>query len=189
MMKNFLIASFALLTACSTAEEQTPKYNSEAPLPKGWPTPGPYNAVAEKEYPAYRAAFTGGSGSSPSFWTLFRHIQKKNIPMTAPVEMTMNEKDGEMEMVSMAFLYQDTSVGAKGKDGEKVLVRDVPKAKVLSYTWMGPRNEETMKMAKDALEKVLAEKTLKATGFRVLGYNGPMTPRKKQTHELQALLK
>lgn len=109
--------------------------------------------------------------------------------MTAPVEMTMDEKGGEMEMVSMGFLYQDTTVGTKGRDGEKVEVRDVPKAKVLSYTWMGSRNEQSMKVAKEALEKVLAEKKLKATGFRVLGYNGPMTPRKKQTHELQALLK
>ena len=188
-MKLFFLPLLALLTACSTADEAKPTYKSEAPLPKGWPTPGPYNEVALKEYPAYRAAFTTGNRSNGNFWTLFRHIQKKEIPMTAPVEMKMDEKEGEMKMVSMGFLYQDTTVGQKGKDGESIEVRDVPKAKVLSYTWMGPRNDETVKIAKEALEKTLAEKKLKATGFRVLGYNGPMTPRKKQTHELQALLK
>ncbi|MGC6583289.1 MAG: heme-binding protein [Akkermansiaceae bacterium] len=188
-MNYLFLVSCVLLTACSAADEENPSYQSDAPLPKGWPQPGPYNEVAEKEYPAYRAAFTIGNRSNGSFWTLFRHIQKKDIPMTAPVEMTMDEKGGEMEMVSMGFLYQDTTVGTKGRDGEKVEVRDVPKAKVLSYTWMGSRNEQSMKVAKEALEKVLAEKKLKATGFRVLGYNGPMTPRKKQTHELQALLK
>lgn len=187
---KFLIPLFALLAACSSpAEDQTPSYKSDAELPKGWPQPGPYNEVSEKTYPAYRAAFTGGEGSSPSFWTLFTHIKKKDIPMTAPVEMTMDEKDGKMKMTQMAFLYQDTTVGEKGKDGEKVEVRDIPVAKVLSYTWMGPRNDKTVKIAQDALKKVLTEKKLTATGFRVLGYNGPMTPRKKQTHELQALLK
>lgn len=109
--------------------------------------------------------------------------------MTAPVEMTMDENGDKMKMVSMGFLYQDTTVGTKGKDGEKVDVRDVPKAKVLSYTWMGPRNDKTVATAKAALQKSLIEKNLKATGFRVLGYNGPMTSRKQQTHELQALLK
>lgn len=109
--------------------------------------------------------------------------------MTAPVEMKMNEKDGKMKMVSMAFLYQDTTVGEKGKDGEKVDVRDLPKSKVLSYTWMGPRNDKTVATAKAALQKSLVEKNLKTTGFRILGYNGPMTSRKKQTHDLQALLK
>lgn len=186
---KLLIPFLALLTACSTAEEQNPTYRSDAPLPEGWPNPGPYNEVALKEYPAYRAAFTTGDRSSGSFWTLFRHIKKEEIPMTAPVEMKMDEKNGDMEMVSMGFLYQDITVGEKGMDGDKVEVRDVPKAKVLSYTWMGPRNDKTMKAAQVALNKVLTEKKLKAIGFRVLGYNGPMTPRKKQTHELQALLK
>lgn len=184
------IPLIALLVSCSSpAEDKAPSYKSEASLPKDWPQPGPYNQVAEKEYPAYRAAFTGGEGSNPSFWTLFKHIKSKDIPMTAPVEMKMDEKDGKMKMVTMGFLYQDTTVGTKGKDGEKVDVRDVPKAKVLSYTWMGPRNDKTVATAKAALQKSLTEKNLQAIGFRVLGYNGPMTSRNKRTHELQALLK
>ena len=41
-----------------------PVYKEESPLPKGWPEPGPYNQVARKKYPAYRAAFT--TDSSPN---------------------------------------------------------------------------------------------------------------------------
>jgi hypothetical protein len=35
---------------------------------------------------------------------------------------------------------------------------------------------------------VLSKKQLKAKSFRLLGYNGPGTPRKQRTYELQAVL-
>jgi hypothetical protein len=137
-MKRFL--ALVLLTSpallAEEAEAKAPVYVSEAPLPKGWPNPGPYNEVAEKEYPKYRAAITKGS-SGLSFWTLFGHIKKKDIPMTAPVEMKMEEKDGKMEKVNMAFLYQNTEVGKTGADGKSIEVKDVEKSKAFSYAWMG----------------------------------------------------
>ncbi|MGJ8697957.1 MAG: heme-binding protein [Verrucomicrobiaceae bacterium] len=188
-MKALLIPALAILASCSAPADNGPAaYSSEAPLPKGWPTPGPFNEVALKEYPTYRAAFTPAKGTTMSFWRLFGHIKKKDIPMTAPVEMTM-EKDDPTEMTAMAFLYQDTTVGTPGKDGEKVEVRDVPKTKALTYAWMGARNDDAIEKAKAAIEKTLAEKKLIVTGYRVLGYNGPGTPKAKRTHELQALLK
>ena len=54
---------------------------------------------------------------------------------------------------------------------------------------MGGRNDKSLKIAKAALETALAEKNLTLKSFRLLGYNGPGTPTKKRTHELQALLK
>jgi len=189
-MKWFLLPLVTFLSACSLpAGDGPPAYTNEAALPKGWPKPGPYNEVALKEIPAYRAAFTGGKGSMGSFWTLFSHIKKNDIPMTAPVEMAMEEEDGEMEMTSMAFLYQNTEVGKTGNDGENIVIRDVPAQKVLSYTWMGKRSDENLKIAKEALEEALAEKKLTLKSYRLLGYNGPGTPSRKRTHELQALLK
>jgi len=190
-MTKFLAAFAILLASCSASAENPPSYRSEAPLPKGWPEPGPYNQVSEKTYPAYRAAFTDGKGQTGAFWRLFGHIKKNDIPMTAPVEMAMekNETSSSMSMASMAFLYQDTEVGETGADGKKIEVRDVPAQKVISYTWMGDKNDAAVKTAKDALEKALAEKQLKAKSFRLLGYNGPGTPRSKRTHELQAILK
>lgn len=182
--------AFMLLTSCAINAQNpvTPSYSSEAPLPKGWPQPGPYNQVAEKSYPKYRAAITQGGGNTMSFWRLFGHIKKKDIPMTAPVEMALEEKDDKMKRASMAFLYQNTEVGTTGADGSKIAVEDIKPQKVLSYTWMGDDNDTNMKKAKAALEASLKERKLAPKSFRLLGYNGPGTPKTKRTYELQAIL-
>lgn len=183
-------ASCGLNAEDGNQNQAAPAYVDEAPLPEGWPKPGPYNEVALKSYPEYRAAFTAEGGESRAFWTLFSHIKKRDIPMTAPVEMTMEpEARGGMKSNSMGFLYQNTGVGEPGKDGEKIEIRDVPAGRSLSYAWQGPDNEENIRKAKAALDAALAAKNLEATGFRLLGYNGPRTRRAKQTWELQAWLK
>jgi hypothetical protein len=193
--KNFY-PLLALLASCNlnadpAAEARTaPAYVDEAPLPQGWPQPGPYDRVTEKKYPAYRAAFTDGKGQTGAFWTLFTHIRKNDIPMTAPVEMAVEAgEDGDVRRNSMAFLYQHGGVGTPGKNGPGVEVRDVPAASTLSYTWQGTDSKENIAKAKTALEAALEERKMTATGFRLLGYNGPGTPRAKATWELQALLK
>ena len=190
IMKKLL--AFLLLTAAPTCfaqdtAEGKPSYQSEAPLPEGWPAPGPYDQVSEKSYPKYRAAVTTGGGGM-SFWTLFSHIKKKEIPMTAPVEMKMVNKGEKMEKVDMAFLYQSTEVGAIGSDGKKVEVKDVETSQVLSYTWMGADSKAKISVAKEALDSELEKRGLEAQSFRMLGYNGPGTPRSKHTYELQVIL-
>ena len=183
---------FALIAACHLqAEEkvaQPPAYVDEAPLPEKWPTPGPYGEVTEKEYPAYRAAFTDGKGESSAFWTLFLHIKKHDIPMTAPVEMPLEVDGGQLRQDGMAFLYQNGKVGTTGPDGTKVEVRDVPATRALSFAWQGDDGKKAVAEARAELEKALEERDLEATGFRLLGYNGPGTPREMRTWELQALL-
>lgn len=191
-MKTLLALILLLSPACSAkpavAEPAAkPAYQSEAPLPKGWPAPGPYDQVTEKSYPTYRTAITNGSGMF-TFFTLFNHIKKKDIPMTAPVEMKMEEKNDKMEKVNMGFLYQNTEVGEIGADGKKIQVKDLKKAKALSYTWMGSDSKKQIATAKAALDAALKTKGTTATSFRMLGYNGPGTPRKKRTYELQAIL-
>ncbi len=191
-MKNTLfVPIFLALSACTSLAEapKEPKaieYSSEANLPKGWPTPGPYNEVSEKTYPAYRAAFA----ENGSFWTLFRHIKKNSIPMTAPVEMdiTTTGENDTLKKSTMAFLYLDQEVGQLGADGKNVVVKDVPSMKALSYTWMGARNDAAMKKAKAALDAELTKRGITERDYRLLGYNGPSTPRAKRTHELQAML-
>jgi len=186
-----LLPLIPFFTACAQqppAPAAAPAYVSEAPLPKGWPQPGPYNQVSEKNYPAYRAAYTTGKGESGSFWTLFLHIKKHDIPMTAPVEMAMEPGAGELNRSNMAFLYQSDQVGQPGADGRKVEVRDLPAHKALNYTWQGPDSKANLATARAALEAELAKRSLTATQFRLLGYNGPGTPRAKATWELQAVL-
>jgi SOUL heme-binding protein len=183
-----LLASSGMLAAEPAAKVSTSGYVDEAPLPVGWPKPGPYDRVTEKSYPAYRAAFTNGKGETSAFWTLFTHIKKNDIPMTAPVEMTMADVEGDLKQAGMAFLYQNGDVGKKGADGAKVEVRDVPAAKVLSYTWQGDDTPKNISKAKRELQAALGARKIGGNGFRLLGYNGPGTPREKQTWELQALL-
>lgn len=164
-----------------------PKYISESPLPEGWPEPGPFNQVALKKYPAYRAAFTRGKRPNGEFMTLFRHIKRNEIPMTAPVEMKLDPESKESpDMEQMAFLYQNQSVGRTGADGEEVEVRDVPSSEALSYAWQGPRSMAGK--AREAVDAELAKLGRKAREYRLLGYNSPFVPRAKQTHELQAVL-
>lgn len=194
-VKKKFFPLFALLAACNLQAGDNPEpkaapaYVDEAPLPQDWPKPGPYDQVTEKKYPAYRAAFTNGKGETSAFWTLFAHIKKNDIPMTAPVEMGMEGEDGKLMQASMAFLYQNGKVGTAGPDGAKVEVRDVPATTTLSYTWQGNDSKENIAKAKTALEAALVEKKAESKGFRLLGYNGPGTPRAKRTWELQALLK
>ena len=189
-MHKLLIFLFLTATPVCIAQDtgiEKPSYQSEAPLPEGWPAPGPYDQVSEKTYPKYRAAVTTG-GSGMSFWTLFSHIKKKEIPMIAPVEMKMENKGEKMEKVDMAFLYQNTNVRTTGPDGKKVQVKDVETSKVLTYTWMGADSKAKISEAKEALDPELEKRGLKAQSFRMLGYNGPGTPRSKHTYELQVIL-
>lgn len=171
------------------APDAEPAYKEESPLPKGWPEPGPYNQVTRKKYPAYRAAFTPDGSPNSGFRRLFKHISKNKIPMTSPVEMKLDDSKSEtMDMEEMAFLYQSPEVGKTGDDGELVEVRDMPAVETLSYTWQGPRTKESTAKARAAIEAELAKQNLKATGYRLFGYNSPFIPRSKQTHELQALI-
>ncbi|MGJ8656516.1 MAG: heme-binding protein [Akkermansiaceae bacterium] len=180
-----------IATSATKAEEQAkeaPKYIAEAPLPKGWSPPGPYNKVIEKKFPAYRAAYTEGGMQNFAFWRLFKHIKNNDIPMTSPVEMDMKSQDGNLKMEAMGFLYQDTKVGKVGADGEKVEVRDIPSMKTLSYTWQGNNNSKNLKLAKAALDTALKQRNLISTDLRVLGYNGPSVSRDKKTWEMLAIL-
>ena len=167
-----------------------PKYQGESPLPKGWPEPGPFDQVVRKKYPAYRAAFTKEGSPNGGFMKLFRHIQRNDIPMTAPVEMKLDAAETKgMKMEQMGFLYQSPEVGKTGADGAEVEVRDIPAKDALSYAWQGVRNDATTAKARAAVDAELAKQNLSASGYRLLGYNSPFIPRSKQTHELQALIK
>lgn len=180
------------LTACGQGDDaaaEAPTYRSEASLPKGWPTPGPFNEVVKKTFPAYKVAETASSSGNFAFWRLFRHIKKNEIPMTAPVTMAMDEteKDG-FKMEAMGFVYPSTET-ASPEVGKKVEVKEIPERKALVYAWVGPRNDALVNTARAALEQKIAAEKLTATDFILLGYNGPSTPRDKRTHELQAILK
>ncbi len=157
----------------------------EAGLPKGFPWPVPAGEIRVQEYPGYRKAVTGmqGNAQNGAFFKLFRHITSNDIPMTAPVEMTMDSN----EMIDMAFLYGDPAWGEAG-DAGRVEVADIEPMTVVSIGVRGTtRSARTM----DAVEELEAwlernrDEWEPAGNPRMMGYNGPMVPRRKQFCEVQ----
>ncbi len=155
----------------------------EAPVPEGFPAPGPVGEVRIKDYPRYRAARVAGGMSA--FWTLFGHIQKRDIAMTAPVEMSMAEKDGDFSMTDMAFLYGAPDMGEKGRDG-RVEVVDLGPARVASFGFFGQPTAERVREARRAIEERIERDGLAPAGtWRLLGYNSPMVPETRRFYEIQ----
>ncbi len=66
----------------------------DTPLPVGYPAPTAPGAIELKWYPSVRRAEVTGKatqtpeqGRNSTFWPLFKHIESRQIAMTAPVEM------------------------------------------------------------------------------------------------------
>lgn len=151
----------------------------EADLPEGFPEPGPVGHVVVKTYPVYRAARANGANS---FWTLFNHIKRNAIDMTAPVEMTM---DDSMDTVDMAFLYGAPTLGETGREG-RVEVADLEAVTVLSVGMRGVRSEARVAKARKAIEAAAAADGWQVAGqWRLMGYNSPMVLGNRRFWELQ----
>ncbi|QOV88557.1 heme-binding protein [Humisphaera borealis] len=153
------------------------KPTMEAPLPEGFPSPGPIGRAIVKAYPGYRLARTpmsGGDQNKP-FWTLFKHIEANQIAMTAPVEMTYTAANQKVAARDMAFLYRSTKQGNVGQQGA-VEVVDVPAMTVVSVGIRGSYTDERMATAMATLNRWLADNaaTYEPAGdARYLGYNSP----------------
>lgn len=162
----------------------------ESPRPTGFPESTPVGEIVVLEYPAYRMARTdmprsGFVGRNGAFWRLFRHIESRSIPMTAPVEMTYGTDTRARRMERMAFLYADLGVGKLGRDGE-VEVVDVPAARVVSIGLRGG-DERRFEKARTELDAWLAahpEWTVCGPA-RVMAWNSPMVPDARRFHEVQ----
>jgi hypothetical protein len=113
------------------------------------------------------------------FMKLFRHIERNEIAMTAPVEMSWQQAAGK-EPVAMAFLYAKPSIGAAGIDPEdqRVVVEDIPEIKVVSIGLRGGYDRSTFDRGATRLEAWLKEHPeWKAAGdLRTLAYNSPFVP-------------
>lgn len=163
----------------------------EAPVPMGFPAPTPIGVVEIKKLPVYRMAKVNNTTGGNNFFTLFNHIKKNNIEMTAPVEMTMTEKGGKFTESSMAFLYQETTLGKTGTQGN-VAVLDTTECMVASIGMFGSPTSLAMESAKQWLiEKIKTtpEAYEIAGELKVMGYNSPFMPEKLRYFEVQLPLK
>ena len=161
----------------------------EAPLPEGFPEPTPVGEIVVQKYPKYRLAKTDMTFfEGRAFWTLFSHIQKHEIAMTAPVEMQYSAAaDGAPKQTSMAFLYRSTQQGTPGTE-DKVEVVDIPAQMAVSIGLRGDATKARVADAKQRLESWIEAHAdaYEASGpLRVLGYNSPMVPDAKRFTEVQ----
>lgn len=178
------LAAFLVLEVFGDDMLKSRLYIPEAKQPEGFPSPGKVGEIIVKSYPAYRAAVVKRSdaNSNQMFRTLFNHIKKNDIKMTAPVEMTFDER-GES---SMAFLYREADLGSLGKDGD-VQVEDIPASTVLSIAVRGDYSKENWDQNVSKLNEWLdAAKEWQANGPpRYFGFNSPFVPKFLRYGEIQ----
>ena len=167
----------------------------EASLPEGFPPPGPVGEVIVKRYPACREAVVesaalSNSGSDSMFYTLFRHIKKNDIAMTAPVELQYGELSPTSAVtrpVAMAFLYRQPQWGHVGIEGT-VKVIDAAPVTVISVGIRGTDSDAHLKEGMAKLNAWLASNPGRYTITgppRLLGYNSPFVPWFLRYGELQ----
>ena len=155
----------------------------EAELPVGFPAPTPVQEIQLKRFPGYRMAFTPTASANGGFWTLFNHIKRNDIAMTAPVEMTYERG---VKQARMAFLYRSTELGETGTDGT-VEVVDIEAAWAVSIGCRGANTREAMAEARRLLESWIGERDdLEIAGdLRLMGYNSPMVSTSRRYFEVQ----
>lgn len=175
--------------------------DGDSPLPEGWPGATKPGAIEIKKYPAYRSAVARATNARSSagnilFFSLFNHISKSGIAMTAPVVVTYDPKVAENTEakgnLSMEFLYRTRDQGQAGAGVGSVKVEDSPEATFVCLGVQGEWNGEVLEDGVAKLHAWLSEhKTewVQAGPPRRLGYHGPMTPAARQLNEIQIPVK
>jgi SOUL heme-binding protein len=177
--------------------------NGDAPLAEGFPDATKPGKVEVKKYPAYPSAVTRVNKSTVStgdlmFFSLFKHIQKKKVEMTAPVINTfktprMIETPAARGEVTMEFVYRSTKEGKPGPDGPSVEVVDHPAQSFVCLGFQGGgMSDSQMREAVAKLHKWLdghKGKWVEDGPPRRLGYHGPMTPAAQRLWEFQVPVK
>lgn len=193
-----------MLVAASTvlAKDEPKPANSDAPLAEGFPNATKPGTIEVKKYPAYRSAIaqTKGRSSSSSdvlFFTLFGHIQRNKIEMTAPVISTvrtpkMLDTPETKGAITMEFVYRSRAEGKAGADGRAVEVVDHPAQEFLCLGYQGGSiSDHQMREAVASLHAWLDRqaKWVEDGPPRRLGYHGPMTPPAQRLWEIQIPVK
>jgi len=181
---GFLVLAWGMVSIQAVRAESFQPIK-EAEMPPGFPAPTPVGHIELKHYPGYRKA-TASGGSE--FWTLFRHIKKNGVAMTAPVEMEYGDPCAtSARSRAMSFLYQRPDQGAVGKQGN-VEVTDVPAMTVVSIGCRGSQTAKAIDTARLALMEFLnsqADRYEVAGPLRVMAHNSPFVPRDKNYFEVQ----
>jgi hypothetical protein len=209
-----LFLPFALLgaiAASARADEPRPASpkaeprpaDGDAPLGEGFPDATKPGTVEVKTYPAYRSATTRTNRATVSsgdrmFFSLFNHIEKNGIEMTAPVINTfrtpgMIETPGARGEVTMEFVYRSPGEGKVGPDGPSVEVADHPARTFVCLGFQGGGMDDgKMREAVVTLRGWLEQhrdEWVEDGPPRRLGYHGPMTAADRRLWEVQIPVK
>ncbi|MEO6811863.1 MAG: heme-binding protein [Isosphaeraceae bacterium] len=205
------IALLGVVPASAKADDPKPEASKvqpkpadgDAPLAEGFPDATEPGKIEVKKYPAYRSAVTKAKkatvlSSDLMFFSLFNHIQRNNVAMTAPVINTfetphMVETPGAKGEVAMEFVYRSPKQGKLGPDGASVAVVDHPGQNFVCLGFQGGNmNDKQMSKAVETLHEWLDEhkaEWVEDGPPRRLGYHGPMTPRAQRLWEVQIPVK
>jgi len=177
--------------------------DGDASLAEGFPDATEPGKVQVKKYPEYRSAVTKSDRATVSsgdlmFFTLFNHIQRNQVEMTAPVINTfktprMIEAPGARGEATMEFVYRSPREGKSGPDGPFVEVVDHPARSFVCLGFQGGNmSDDQMRKAVATLRKWLDEhksEWVEDGPPRRLGYHGPMTPPVQRLWEVQIPVK
>ena len=172
-------------------------------MAEGFPDATKPGKVEVKKYPAYRSAISKVNKATVSsgdmmFFSLFNHIQKNKVEMTAPVINTfktprMIETPGAKGEVTMEFVYRSPKEGKAGPDGSAIEVVDYPARSFVCLGFQGgAMSDSQMREAVATLHKWLDEhkgEWVEDGPPRRLGYHGPMTPAAQRLWEVQVPVK
>ena len=147
----------------------------EANLPAGFPTYTPPGVIELKTYPIHRRAVAN------EFFTLFSHITRNDIAMTAPVRMEYEHADdGKLKQESMAFFYGDSKTGNVGVDQADKNVETVEDKEqtVIALGHRGRWNRQVIAAGeRRLLDWVKANPEYRSARDVIgMGYKSPMTP-------------
>ncbi|MCW5769181.1 MAG: heme-binding protein [Phycisphaeraceae bacterium] len=168
------------------------KARIDTPLPEGYPPPTPPGAIELKRYPIVRRAEFSSNGPADlgmnvAFWPLFKHIQRRDIEMTSPVEMDYRGlESGSPNGWTMSFLYRRVDQGPTGKDG-LVTVQDAPPITVVAIGMTAPYATRNLTDGLNELNTWLASQTAweRAGDPRAMHYNGPEVRPQNRWMEVQ----
>jgi hypothetical protein len=164
-------------------------------LPAGYPAPTPPGAIDLKRYPSVRRAEVSGQrdpnqGRNGAFLGLFRHIQRRDIAMTAPVEMDYPGWSGDKSLApqawTMSFLYRSPDAGPIEQSGDVRVVDTTP----LTVVSVGLRGKYGRTIEDRGLQQLSAwldeqDEWVRAGDPRALYYNGPSIRDSRKWVEVQ----
>jgi hypothetical protein len=164
-------------------------------LPAGYPAPTPPGAIDLKRYPSVRRAEVSGRnavdrGRNGAFFSLFSHIKRRDIAMTAPVEMDYPDWSGDASSApdawTMSFLYRTPEVGPMEQAGNVRVVDTMP-VTVVALGLRGKYGRATEDRGLRQLAAWLAgqDEWEQAGSPRALYYNGPYIRDSRKWAEIQ----